>query len=308
MAITLNANKFLATLTNLIAYVATNDTLSGRGVLPLIEWAKSVNIDYGDSILLRSVDLPEVEDYDEAMSLTEVKKPTVDEQVISIKDYKVIRLSINRWFLPMAFLSSYALNDFASYVLSTMRASRDKFIYEEIISCIEGWTPVQSGQTLEIELTDTASLTGEDLYTAEKANARKIAKALKNTIDQFNAFTSDYNDLGYTEQIAPGDMDLIINNTYNTDLIVDAYAVLFNSNLITDSYKWGKTIVIPSKQLSDENTIGYFMHRGKVRYGYGYEVQTNFFNPANLIDTSYLHFNYYIDSVKALPGIKIVKG
>ncbi len=310
MAYTLKANKFLGTLSQLITRIVMNDTLSGRGVDKLLAECEGERLEHGGAFAVNSADLPAVEDYDDTMSPLTRVKPTIDQQFIEITDYKVVRISVNRWLTATAFLDALSLAEFMGYVITTLQGAKRSYMYKLVVNKIETWAPARATQTLTIDLIDTSSMTDPvKIESANVLNAKTIAKKLMKLIREFDAPTKKFNDLGYEEMIDPAKMDLFINSKFDVDLIADTYATLFHSEEMRKQYLWSKDIGIPEDQLTGNNKanyIGLLAHKGKITYGYGYEVQTSFFNPATLDENNFLHFNYYIDSVKGLPAVKIV--
>lgn len=306
--ITLEANKALAVLSNLISYVGLNDVISGDGTNKLIAFCQGENVTAGKGKAFISADIPEVEDYAKDTSLLELKEPVVDEEVLWANNYKFIRLSINRWLTPGAFTDSSAFANFAGYLIRTMELAKRKYIYGQIIATLEDYAPTLASQKVAISLTDISALTDATQVNAfERLNANKIAKSLINTIKLFNAPEKTFNDLGYTEMVDPKKMGFLVNSNFDTLMLVDTFASLFNSDLIKDRFMWGETIDIPYNQLASanqESVIGWLIHKGKITFGYGYEISADFFNPANLYDQRFLHFNYYLGVVKGLPAVK----
>jgi len=308
MAYTLPANKILATLSNLVVLMETNDVHDGTGVDRLINFAHDTDLDFGGIKAVITADLPEVEDYSRTRSLTEVKDPTVDEQFISISKYKTIPLTLNRYITREAVLSETNFSTFMGYLLATLQEAKRNFIYSEILTTLKGWTPAKSTQTVSVTLTDVADgATASEEEATNVLNAKKISKALIKINKEIQAPTNAYNDLGYTENIDASKMVLIVNGKYDIDLNVDTFATLFNSDVIKNRFGWSETIDLPESKVNDDSVIGWLLQRGKISFGYGFQVATEFFNPATLDSNNYLHFSYYIDVVKGLTGIKIKK-
>lgn len=306
--ITLNANKFLGALTNLIAYVEVADVLK-LDTLKLNKMCKKSDIRYGDQKVIRSADIPSVTNMPTTSTLLSVVSPTVNEQALALSGFKTVQLTVNEYLLRGAYLNEYEMSDFISYLLKTMRAAKQKHIFDQLVYLIDNYTPTNAEQTITINMFDTTGLLDPaQLQMAQTYNTNAFLKALLKVQTKLNTPYNKFNDNTQTEIIANEDMNLIATDDLANNLLVDTFARLFNSGKITEKFQYGDSVVIPSDLLT---TLGatflcYLAHKDKFQYGYAFEVATSFFDSSTLNTNNWLHFAYYIDSVDAYPCIKFV--
>lgn len=303
--ITLNANKFLGTLTNLIAYSQVADTMERGQVGEFVNSFQDINVENGDGKVVLAADMLAVNDLSGQSSLLQSNPPTVDEQYISVENYKVIPLTINRYLMRNAFVDESQLANFTGYIMGAMQATKTAFLSAELIKELEAYTPTQASQTKTITIINTTGLTDPmQLEAANRYNANKIQKEFIKTLQALSFPTSKYNDLSYKEVIDFESLKLIIRGDTDADIIVDSLAYLLNSDKITEAQRWNKTFVIPNDQFTGNNEfVAWLMHNKKIQYGYFYEVATSFFDGSTLNQNDWLHFAYYLDTVKAYPAV-----
>lgn len=307
--ITLNVNKFLGALTNLITYVEVADVLK-LDTLKLNKMCKKNDIKYGDGKVIRSADIPSVSNMPVSSTLLTSVLPNVNEEYISLSAFKTIQLTINKYLMRGAFLNEYELSDFTSYLLKTMRAAKQAHIFSELVNLIDNYTPVNAEQTITINMFDTTGLLDPmQLQMAETYNTNSFIKALLKAQTKINTPYDKFNDNSQGEIIANEDMNLIATDELGNNLLVDTFAKLFNSGKIQEQFKFGDSVVLPKDLFTQlgNSFLGYLAHKDKFQYGYAFEVATEFFDPSTLNTNNWLHFAYYIGSVKAYPCIKFVK-
>lgn len=325
--LTLTANRFLGTLTNLLAIVETADTFeSGNGLYRVLELFRSTDIDSGAGKVVNAVDVLTVEDLDLNRSPWTIKAPTVDQQQFDVDDYKVVPLSLSRYLLKGAFAEESALAYFIGYVRSVMQKTKDIYMYKELLEMIFGWyldagSDLQAGQTITVNLKNYTGTDSEKALGWQRWNANQICREVINFIKKIGgADSAAYNELGYTEIVDPKSLVFLVNSDYDTDLVIDTFASLFKSQEIKDRFEWGETVPLPANKIETAltgagsaapatdraNCIGIIAHADKFQYGFFYQVMASIFNPANLTDQDFMHFAYYLGAVKALAGVKIV--
>ena len=306
MAITLNANTFLGALSNLICYLDVADVLS-LGKLKLNKVCKKRDIKYGDSVLYRSADIPSVTNMPTTSTLLSVVTPTTKEQVLSLSKFKTVQLTINSYLMREAFDSEYAMSDFVAYLLKTMRAAKEKYIFDELIGLLDGYTPTNAEQTRTINMFNTTGLLDPaQLQLAQTYNTNAFLKDVLKVQTKLGTPYDKFNDDTFTEIVDNDDMVLIATDEISKDILVDTYAKLFNSGKIQNELKFGDSIVIPSDLLTTlgNSFLAYLVHKDKFQYGYAFEVATSFFDGSTLNTNNWLHFAYYIGSVNAYPCVK----
>lgn len=305
-AITLNVNKFLGALTNLIAYAQTAITLEKGNVNRLIESCRDIDCENGDGKVVLSADVLSVGDLSESSTLLTTVKPTVDEQYIPITGYKVVQLTINKYLMRGAFVEESAMSGFIAYLNTVMKKTKDIYIYNLLVNAYNSYVPKQTTQTVTVNLYNTSGATGEDLLALQTYNTNQMYNALIMTLTEMGADTSAYNDLGFTELIDYSSLKFVANSYFNTQMIINTLATLLNSGKITEEQKWSETIVIPQNKMSTANkssVIGWLGHNKKIQFGYYYNVATSFFDGSNLNQNNWLHFSYYLGSVNAYPMV-----
>lgn len=304
--ITLNVNKFLGALTNLIAYSQVANTQENGRVGEFVASFQDINVENGDGKVVLAADLLTVGDLDGESSLLASNPPTVNEQYVSVENYKVIPMTINRYLMRNAFVNEEQLANFTGYLMSIMQATKTAYLSEELIKELEAYTPTQASQTVTVDIIDTDGLTDPmQLEAANRFNANALQKAFIKKLNELSFPTSKYNDLEYKEVIDYSSLKLIIRQNEDADILVDSLAYLLNSNKITEAQKWDKTFVVPSEQFTDDENVfvAWLMHNKKIQYGYFYEVATSFFDGSTLNQNDWLHFAYYLDTIDAYPCI-----
>lgn len=306
--ITLQANRFLGALTNLIAYSQVANTTERGRVGEFVNSFQDINVENGDGKVVLASDLLEVKDLSGTSTLLASNPPTVDEQYISVENYKVIPMTINKYLMRGAFVEENQLANFVGYLMSIMRTTKTAYLSDQIIAELEGYTPAQATQTLTIHTIDTTNLTDPmQLQSARTYNANAIQKSLINLLNAMSFPTAKYNDLEYKEIIDYSSLKFIVKSSVNSDILVDSLAFLLNSDKITEAQRWSDTYVIPDEQFTnlDATIVGWLMHNKKIQYGYFYEVATEFFDASTLNQNDWLHFAYYLDTVNAYPAVVI---
>lgn len=306
--ITLNANKFLGALTNLIAYVEVADVLR-LDTLKLNKICKKNDIRFGDQKVIRSADIPSVSNMPTTSTLLSVVSPSVNEQAIALSEFKTIQLTINEYLMRGAYLNEYELSDFISYLLKTMRASKQKHIFDQLVYLVDNYTPTNAEQTITINMFDVSGLLDPaQLQMAQTWNTNAFLKALLKAQVKLGTPYAKFNDNTQTEIIDVNDMVLVATDELSDNLLVDTFAKLFNSGKITEKFQYGDSVVIPQDLLTTlgSSFLCYLAHKDKFQYGYAFEVATSFFDPSTLNTNNWLHFAYYIDSVDAYPCIKFI--
>lgn len=308
--ITLNANKFLGTITNLVGTQQTADTMQGGELGEFVNSFQDINVENGDGKVVYSSDIYDVLDLNASQSsLLTSNPPDVKEQYIPVTRYKVIPLTINRYLTRNAFVKEDQLAYFVAHLMAVMESTKLIHMSNDIIAEIEAYVPTNDAQTVELDLEEILENDTADVIEAKnRLNAKKIFKALINKSHDVSWDSNEYNDDGFTEIINNNEMKVIIKTEDNTDMVVDALATLLNSAKITDAERWGKTFAVPKRKFQNsEDVVAWFMHNRKVQFGYFYNVATSFFDGSTLNEQDWLHFSYYLDTVNAYPCIKLVR-
>ena len=307
--ITLSANRFLGALTNLIAYSQVANTTEAGRVGEFVNSFQDINVENGDGKVVLASDLLSVKDLSGTSSLLQSNLPTVNEQYVSVENYKVIPMTINKYLMRNAFTKEDQLANFVGYLMSIMRTTKTAYLSDEIIKKLKAYEPTLETQTLTIDIINTSGLSDPmQLNQAKIYNANIINEKLIDLLNSMAFPTNKYNDLAYKEIIDYSSMKFIVRSSENSRILVNSIASLLNSDKITQAQKWGETFVIPDEQFDDmsANKIGWFMHDKKVQFGYFYEVATEFFDGSTLNQNDWLHFAYYLDIIDAYPAVEII--
>lgn len=303
--ITLQVNKFLGALTNLIAYSQVADTMEEGQVGKFVASFQDINVENGDGKVVLASDLLTVKDLSGTSSLLSSNPPTVNEQYVSVENYKVIPMTINRYLMRGAFVEEGQLANFIGYLMGMMQATKTAYLSEELIKEIEAYTPTQATQIVTINTINTTNLTDPmQLEAANRYNANAIQKAFIKALQAMSFPTSKFNDLSYKEVMDFKSLKLIIKAEQDVDIVVDSLAYLLNSDKITEAQRWGATYVVPEEQFTgDSEFVAWLMHNKKIQYGYFYEVATSFFDGSTLNQNDWLHFAFYLDTINAYPAV-----
>lgn len=304
--ITLNVNKFLGALTNLIAYAQIAYTTDRGQVGEFVNSFEDINVANGDGKVVLSADFLNVNDLSAQSTLLQSNPPTVNEQYVSVENYKVIPVTVNQYLMRNAFVNEEQLANFVGYIKSLMETTRTAYLSDELIKEIEAYTPTQATQTVTVHTIDTTNLTDPmQLESANRYNANALQKAFIKTLQAMSFPTNKYNDLAYKEVMDFSSLKLVIRANEDVDIVVDSLAYLLNSDKITEAQRWGKTFVVPSEQFTNtaNQFVAWLMHYKKIQFGYFYEVATSFFDASTLNQNDWLHFAYYLDTINAYPCV-----
>ena len=334
--ITLQVNKFIGTLTNLIAYTEFKNTHQDGLTRDIIDLGRDYDVPNGSGKVVRVVGMPEVRELNpKSSTLLSVVEPDVSEVYLPITRYKYIQLSINNYLMRGAFNNEIAMNDLISYILLTMRKRKDIEIYREYIFSLSGVDVVdsqltdhvgditykngfnassdQQGVTIKVPFYDTSTIKDpEKIESYNRLNSQNLYKKILEVMGYLQLpHVPDY--VTGTNDIQMYDSDsLVMLMPYNigNSLTVDALATLLNSSKITEALKWYKTITIPDIEINTNAeeksyTSVIIMHKDKIKYGYFYQVDTAFFDASTLNTNHWLHFAYYIGAIPQLPCIAL---
>lgn len=300
MAITLNANKFLGALSNLIIYTLYQDNYkTGDSIDRTLSVFKSDNVFNGDGKLVITSDLPVVKDLTvNTSTLLTAVPPTVHEQLISVSKYKYIQLTVNKYLMRGAFADEYAMSNLISYLYNTMNVAKKLSIYSEIVAKISEINTNKKPTTI--------TLTG---LTKPSTNATAVetnAVRTYNTNLLYRTIIAELKNFGLGKEInitdgssetfecyeRPSNMIAILSPNTLASMDVDTLATLLNSNTITSN----TNIEFLTMDIDDGSVV--LLSKDKIQYGYFYEVATTFFDASNLNTQNFIHFSYYIDQVK----------
>jgi len=296
-ALTLNVNQFLGAITNLIVNTRVLTTLSDS-VRPIVKSFLKEASPFGDQDRFLSADILEDGDYAETSTLLTIKKPTTNEETISLTDKKKWKISLTRYLLQGAFVDDYALSSFYNLLISMLTKTKNVFLYNKAVGALMNWTPTLATQTITVSV--AADATDED-------KAKAIYLALKTVYLNMLAPNKIYNDIEYTEDCTIEDLNFYVNANFENLLEVGLNAFAFN---LSELKKWlgERKYLIPANNIAEgqENTIGWIWHMDKYQIRPFFDVATSFFDADNLVQHQYVHSWFKSGYVKALTGVKIV--
>lgn len=309
MPITLNANKFIGTLSNLICYTFYKDNYHlGDNIDALLEAFRSDDTVNGDGKLVLTSDLPVVKDLvvNTSTLLTSVP-PEIQEQYIPVTKFKYIQLTVNRYLMRGGFEDEYAMANLISYLLNNMRIAKRlqlKIDIETVINKITVNNPTT--QTVTGLARPTGTPTAVELNAVRTYNTNLIYRTLLTVIQKLG--------LGYKLNVTdkttgndkfeayerPNNIVCLISPSTMASMDVDTLATLLNSNKITQKISVN---FIENDTITDGKIL--ILSKDKIQYGYFYQVATSFFDASNLNQQDFLHFSYYCDQIERAPAVLI---
>ena len=309
--ITLNANKFIGTLTNLIAYTRALDTQDTRGLDRLLDTFRGPNLPTGDGYVVRSTGIPTVSDLDTANStVLTVVKPTVLEQYIPVKAYKKVQVTINDYLMKGAFVRESAMGELVGLILKSMRTAEKLYLYNMVVgNATSGLSGLAVGANLSEDealsfninitgIADSDSATPQERLSARTYNTKAFVRKLIATIKRIER--GEYNGMNGVQSLVGRDkLVCIMTDDMLASLDVDLMATLLNSEFLNDPIKVKIITISKWKSETSKDSTVLLMQDDAYIYGFFYEVATTFFDPSNLNTNNWLHFSYYEGVVKA---------
>lgn len=309
MAITLNANKFVGTLSNLICYTFYKDNYHlGDNIDALLEAFRSDDTINGDGKLVLTSDLPVVKDLvvNTSTLLTSVP-PVIQEQYIPVTKFKYIQLTVNRYLMRGGFEDEYAMANLISYLLNNMRIAKRLQLKSDIETVItEILTNNPTTKTVAGLTKPTTNPTAIELNAVRTYNTNLIYRTLLSVIQKLGLGyelnvtdkTSDNDTFEAYER--PDNIVCLISPSTMASMDVDTLATLLNSNKITQKINVN---FIENETIADGKVL--LLSKDKIQYGYFYQVATSFFDASNLNQQDFLHFSYYCDQIERAPAVLI---
>lgn len=295
MPITLQANKFIGTLSNLIAQTYVMNFFQTEELDELIDVFKKGNITYGGGEVVYSVGIPQVQNLNaEQSSLLSVTKPTISEEFIPIESYKVIPLTINNYLMANAFVNENAMSVLVAYLLKSMEVAKKVEVRNAIISALSSHFADISSETIEVtgkEISETMS--GLEANGTKTYNTNLLYQALKTEVKNIGFGKGVGNNTG--KYVTSNDLVAIMTASTYSMLEINTLATLLNSDKATANIR-----IVVVEDGFDEGYEGsliagyvWLVQRSALRFGFNYEVATSFFDASNLNTNHWLHFAYY---------------
>ena len=309
MPITLNANKFIGTLSNLICYTFYKDNYHlGDNIDALLNAFRSDDTINGDGKLVLTSDLPVVKDLvvNTSTLLTSVP-PVIQEQYIPVTKFKYIQLTVNRYLMRGCFEDEYAMATLISYLLNNMRVTKRlqlKSDIENVIAKILTNNPTK--QTVTGLARPTGTPTAVELNAVRTYNTNLIYRTILTVIQllglgyELNVTDVTTGNGTFEAYERPDNIVCLVGPSTMTSMDVDTLATLLNSNKITQKINVN---FIENEAIDDGEVL--VLSKDKIQYGYFYQVATSFFDASNLNQQDFLHFSYYCDQIERAPAVLI---
>lgn len=309
MAITLNANKFIGTLSNLICYTFYKDNYHlGDNIDALLNAFRSDDTVNGDGKLVLTSDLPVVKDLvvNTSTLLTSVP-PVIQEQYIPVTKFKYIQLTVNRYLMRGGFEDEYAMATLISYLLNNMRVAKRlqlKSDIETVIAEILANNP--TAQTVTGLARPTGTPTAVELNAVRTYNTNLIYRTILTVIQmlglgyELNVTDKTTGNDTFEAYERPDNIVCLVEPSTMASMDVDTLATLLNSNKITQKINVN---FIENEAIGDGKVL--VLSKDKIQYGYFYQVPTSFFDASNLNQQDFLHFSYYCDQIERAPAVLI---
>lgn len=315
MAITLTDNEFFSGLTNLALFMRIYATNTSKKADDFVESFMTDILERGNQKLYPYADLPSVGNYSETSSLLTVTKPTVGEEAIAITEKKVIKSSYSAAILDAAFTSEYGMNDFIGYLLGQMESAKTAYLYDVITNDIftKNFGSGSGAQAKQLHNVDQISLTGltslADINGAKSYNAKELAVAMQDDIQNIQVYNDKYNFKGLKEAVDYKDLRVVLVAKYRYAEVMEVMASLLNSDVIDKDFEKPEVLIVPSIKVPEnsDDEIAWIMHKAFYQMFYKFVVNTSFFDASNLCVNNFLHFWYGKGFVEALPCVKLVK-
>ena len=309
MPITLNANKFIGTLSNLICYTFYTDNYHlGENIDALLNAFRSDDTINGDGKLVLTSDLPVVKDLavNTSTLLTSVL-PVIREQYIPVTKFKYIQLTVNRYLMRGGFEDEYAMATLISYLLNNMRVAKRlqlKKDIETVIAEILKNNPTK--QTVIGLARPTETSTAVELNAVRTYNTNLIYRTILTVIQmlglgyKLNVTDKTTGNDTFAAYERPENIVCLVKPSTMASMDVDTLATLLNSNKITQ--KINVNFIENEAIVNGEVLV---LSKDKIQYGYFYQVATSFFDASNLNQQDFLHFSYYCDQIERAPAVLI---
>lgn len=307
MAITLTDNEFFTGLCNLALFMRLYATNTAKYTERFVDSFRTETLGEGNTKIFPWADLPTVEDYSETSSLLTVTKVNTGEEYLQVTERKVIKSSYSARILNMAFTSESGMNGFIGYLLGQMESAKNDYLYNTIITDLFDKTFAGTSQNKEITQYSTDAITTfTELNNARLINQKEIAKDVELAVNNIQTFNTAYNELGNKEALDVSDMKFVVCEPYHTEGIIDLYAQLLKSEVITDSYSKPTMWKIPEVKIPTGQTavIGWLMHKYAYQIFDKFVFMGSFFDTSNLVVNNFLHFWFGKGWLKNLPVVK----
>ena len=304
--VTLTQNQFLSGLTDLALFLRLIATNTSELPAQFVDSFVTETLTNGNTQIYPWSEIPIVSDYQETSSLLTVTKVDAGEEFLQITKRKVIKSSYSSYILQMAFTSDSGVNDFIGYLLSQMESAKTNFLYNEIVASLFGKTFTGTGQNQLVKQYDLSGATSfTELNQGELVNQKEIEIAIQQTLNNIQHFSTKYSGLGKTQALSLSNLKMIMNEPYHSKNIVNLFATLLNSGVISSSFFKPTLHTIPTDKIPADKlaVIAWVMHRYAYQIFYKFTFMGSFFDESNLVVNRFLHFWYGEGWLENLPCV-----
>lgn len=306
-AIVLTDNEFFTGLTNLALFMRLYATNTSDAPETFVDSFMTETLGSGNTKIFPWAGLPTVGDYSGTSTLLTVKKVATGEEYLQVTEKKVIESSYNRYILDMAFTSESGMNEFIGYILGQMESAKTDHLYGVVIADLfaKALTGSQLRTVDQYDLSKAATFS--DLNAGQLINQKNITEAVQLTLDNIRIYSTKYNKLGNKQALSVSDMKFIFVDPYKTENIINLFASLLKSDVITDKFHKPAMYEIPTDAVpvSGSTVIGWIMHKYAYQLFYKFVFTGSFFDVSNLTVNNFLHFWYGKGWLENLPIVKL---
>lgn len=312
MAITLSANGFLSSLTNLIAYTYVVPTFKDGDMGEILAKCKYDDATVGDGVVFRTAGIGAAGNLNiAASSLLSVNTPSgATEQYLPINNKRVIPLTINKNILAQAFVNETGLSDYINETLKGMEIVKKFDIFSTIVGSIDGYTPTSVNGVQTVHVFDTSALTDPNqLRAALDQNAKILLKEIAKVSKSMRYLDNTYNDANAYTVCDKDDLYLITTESTRLGIDFDTLASMFNDQYATSNKGWKDIVSLPDSKLPtwvSGDVACMLVHRNKFVYGFLYQFAGMFFDLSNLNEQHFVHYAYYNGIVAAANAVEFV--
>ena len=309
--VTLPVSKYVATMTALIGEIRMNETLAPSEIVDeLVSSCRIGNVEYGKGILynfkMKSIT---GKDLSETSSAFTISKPNVQQEIITIDQYKFFPISVSDYLTRDAFLSGEMLGGFMESILALMRDSAQFLLFDVMNNLYQNWEPGQETQTVSVPQIPEGEAKGADLEAIRKMNATNIAKVMRKTMNNMKIKNTKFTDIAGQESCLSGaDMKLVLNDEFQTNFLADSLASLYHEERVGDMIPGGNIVTLPVDAMSSGNaqTIGWLHDRTKFALADFYTVTLSILDPSTLYTNHFYHIAFGAGVFSRAPGVKFV--
>ena len=239
---------------------------------------------YGDTKLYYSTDVLKSAPWGndaESVDLLKIYRPEAPEcQAIHLDIFRQICLTVDNYLSKRAWADEGAFSSFNSIMLGWMKETKkvyDGTLYNVYIGTTKA---TGAGQTVEVDLSEAASLTGVE---ADKIEGMTIAQALADLMVAMGDYSRDFNDYGNLRSYAEDGIKVIWNSKYVNKIRKVDLPTIFHKDGLVDKFEQE---VLPERYFGDIQTAQHTSVAGErsvIEKDYTVNSKTTHVFPGDLI-------------------------